>query len=237
MRTANVPPPMALHELRLDDNIVDVAINSAISQVVVLSRTSINIYSYGASPKQFSPPELISKQPLPADCGTPSQLSQCGNDIVAVSTHQGDSNEDRLYAWSKDSSKWTSFETGMEHLSTISTSSDFNSLCIQVQTGLVLQASSEFGSLQLRGEVKLPTFCPWIEVVTVGDQVTCEQPSVLSYLTRPGNCFWPLNKWQSICKSPFVGVKLHVVHYDRRPSHLHNYTSSPQIYPLNVCRW
>ncbi|KAE9985914.1 hypothetical protein EG328_006754 [Venturia inaequalis] len=154
MRTANVPPPMALHELKLDDNIVDVAVNSAISQVVVLSRTSVNVYSYGASPKQFSPPEFISTHPLPADCGAPSQISLCGNEFVAILTHQGDDNEDRLYVWSKDSSRC----------------SDFQTLCIQAQKGLVLQASTESGALQLRDEVKLPTFCPWIEVVTVGDQ-------------------------------------------------------------------
>lgn len=172
MRTANVPPPMALHELKLDDNILDVATNSAISQVVVLNRTSINLYSYGSSLKQFSPPELISTHPLPADCGTPSQISLCGSKIVAVLTHQSEMNEDQLYVWLKDSSQWTSFQTGMEHLSTISTSSDFQTLCIQAQTGLVLQASTESGALQLSGELKLPAFCPWVEVVKIEDNVS-----------------------------------------------------------------
>ncbi|TID13726.1 elongator complex protein 1 [Venturia nashicola] len=170
MRAANVPPPMALHELKLDDHIVDVAINSAISQVVVLSRTSISLYSYGAFPKQFSSPELISTHPLPANSGTPSQISLCGNEFVAVSTHQGDVNEDQLFVWSKDSSEWTYIEIGMGHLATISTSSDFKTFCIQAQKGLVLQAGPESGALKLIGEVKLPTFCPWIEVATVGDQ-------------------------------------------------------------------
>lgn len=237
MRTANVPPPMALHELKLDDNIVDVAVNSAISQVVVLSRTSVNVYSYGASPKQFSPPEFISTHPLPADCGAPSQISLCGNEFVAVLTHQGNENEDRVYVWSKDSSRWSVFETGMEHLSTISTSSDFQTLYIQAQKGLVLQASPESGALQLRDEVKLPTFCPWIEVVTVGDQVSRDRSSAVPPLTRSGNCFWPLDKRQSLCKPPFVGVKLHIIHHDRRPSHLYNYTTPPQICPLGSCRW
>lgn len=176
------------------------------SQVVVLDRTSINVYSYGASSKQFSPPELISKYPLPADCGTPSQISLCGNEFVAVSAHQGEVNEDQLYVWSKDSSKWTSCETGMEHLSTISTSSDSKTLHVQLQTGLVLQASTESGSLQLRGEVKLPIFCPWVEVVTMGDQVSCDQSLVVPLLTDAGNCFWPLIKRQSLCESPFIGV-------------------------------
>jgi elongator complex protein 1 len=194
MRTANVPPPMALHELKLENNIVDVAVNSAISQVIVLDRTSICVYNYGAFSKQFSPPELISMHPLPADCGTPSQISLFGNDCVAVLTHQGEVNEHQLYVWSKERSKWVSFDTGMGHLSTISTSLDFKTLCIQIETGLVLQASSEFDSLQLRGEVKLPVFCPWIEMVTVGDEVSCDQSSVTLFLTKLGIRFWSLDK-------------------------------------------
>ncbi|QDS76491.1 hypothetical protein FKW77_005248 [Venturia effusa] len=170
MRTANVPPPMALHELEVGDNIVDVAINSINSQVVVLNRNSIIVYTYGASSKQFSAPELVSKHTLPDDCGTTSQISLCGSDLVAVLTHRSNVNEDQLYVWSRESSAWSAFETGMEHISTISTSSDSKTLCIQTQTGLVLKASSESGSLQLKGELKLPNFCPWIEVVTVGGQ-------------------------------------------------------------------
>jgi hypothetical protein len=185
---------MALHELKLEENIVDVAVHSAISQVVVLTSISIDLYSYGAFSKQFSPPALISKHQLPADCGAPSQISLCGNDIVAVLTHQGDVNEDQLYVWSKDNSKWTSFDTGMTHLSTISTSLDFKTFCIQIETGLVLQSSSEFGSLQLRGEVKLPVFCPWIELVTVGDEVSYDFSSKILFLTTLGNCFWSIDK-------------------------------------------
>jgi hypothetical protein len=184
---------MALHELVLEDNVIDVVINSAISQVVVLDHAFISVYSYRAFLKQFSPPDLISKQQLPADCGTPSQISLCGNDSVAVLTHQGEVNEDQLYVWSKDGSKWASFDTGMEHISTVSTSLDFKTLCIQIETGLVLQASSESGSLQIRGDVKLPVFCPCIELVTVGDQVGCGHSFVVLYLTSPGNYFRSLN--------------------------------------------
>lgn len=171
MRTANIPPPMALHQLSLEECVVDTAINSSTSQVAILTHSNLSIYSYGASSKQFSAPILISKHPIPTDCGNPCQLSLCDSDTLVILTHHRNVNEDRLYVWSDGSSKWVLFETGMEHISTISTSSDLKTLCIQVQTGLVLQASREFGTLQLRGQMKLPMFCPWTEVVTVGDQV------------------------------------------------------------------
>jgi elongator complex protein 1 len=172
IRMANVPPPMALHELKLEDHIVDVAINSITSQVIVLDCTALSIYSYDTSSKQIKHPELVSKHPLPANCDSPSQVSLGKDNSVAIMTHRGDLNQDALYFWSEKGSKWDQFDTGMEHLSTISTSLDFHNLCIQNSAGLVLFASSEFGSLQLRGRSKLPVFCPWTEMVIVGDEVS-----------------------------------------------------------------
>jgi elongator complex protein 1 len=177
MRTANVPPPMALHELKLEEDTVDVAINSAASQVVVLDRTSISVYSYGAFSKQFSPPKLLSKHPLPAGCGTPSQISLRGDDAVFVLTRQGHHDHDQIYKWAKDSSKWEEIFWGVTHNSNMSTSLDFKTICIQNEAGFVDLKNPEFGD----GYVELPVFCPWIELAKVGDEVSSDQSSAVSF--------------------------------------------------------
>ena len=53
---ANIPPPMALHEVNLTQNVVDVAFNDSGSDFAVLHGNSISTYHYEAADSIFSPP-------------------------------------------------------------------------------------------------------------------------------------------------------------------------------------
>ena len=63
LRLANVPPPMALHELTLESNIIDVAIltdksRSKNTRVAVLDNKSLTIYDWNVEAKPNHPPEF-----------------------------------------------------------------------------------------------------------------------------------------------------------------------------------
>lgn len=71
MRLANVPPPMALHELSLSENACDVTVNVVrINEIVafigVLHRESISLYEWALTAKPPTPPSLrwLKKIPL-----------------------------------------------------------------------------------------------------------------------------------------------------------------------------
>jgi elongator complex protein 1 len=55
-RTANIPPPMALHELSVQSNVIDVAFNAAASLIAVLHQQGISIFeSKGVEASSESP--------------------------------------------------------------------------------------------------------------------------------------------------------------------------------------
>lgn len=63
MRFASVPPPMALHELYLSENVIDVAVSVANSNehkasIAVLHREGVTMYELDMSAKSRSPPSL-----------------------------------------------------------------------------------------------------------------------------------------------------------------------------------
>jgi len=65
MRFANVPPPMALHELKFDNNAIDVVLStccdnmSSILVEVYFNREKISVYSWSMESKGQQPPSLV----------------------------------------------------------------------------------------------------------------------------------------------------------------------------------
>ena len=67
LRTANIPPPMALHELSLESNVVDVAIlepkdSKDLAMVAILMSAGIEVYSWNIIDKPTQFPLLLASQ-------------------------------------------------------------------------------------------------------------------------------------------------------------------------------
>lgn len=57
---ANIPPPMALYELEVSSNSVDVAFNNDVSSVAVLHQEGISLFESRTTSAASTPPKLIS---------------------------------------------------------------------------------------------------------------------------------------------------------------------------------
>lgn len=61
LRTANVPPPMALHDLEIPSNAIDVAFNADTSLLAVLHQQGISIFEWRSTAASAPPPELTGR--------------------------------------------------------------------------------------------------------------------------------------------------------------------------------
>ena len=85
LRLANIPPPLALHELDLPGNIVDCAVNSTNSRLAVLHDCAISLFD--CSQKSCSSPEPRMTETLslpPAGEFVPLQICFSGENEVFV---------------------------------------------------------------------------------------------------------------------------------------------------------
>jgi len=59
LRIANVPPPMSLHEIQLEQPAIDVGVSDSGDEIYVLTERTLNVYKYDISVKPLSSPSLL----------------------------------------------------------------------------------------------------------------------------------------------------------------------------------
>jgi elongator complex protein 1 len=168
IRNANVPPPMALHELHLEKNGVDIAISQNSTQLATLDLTGLTIYNYDITAKSTKQPILHKRFSLPKDCGNPVQISMRANDQVYMLTHVAETNRDEVHFRRIVDVDWTRLFLDHEHIASIFSSQSYEDVYIQSSQGLILPVSDSPGS---EASFKLPTLCPWTEMVQAKDEV------------------------------------------------------------------
>jgi elongator complex protein 1 len=172
LRNANVPPPMALHELKLQQDAIDVAISQSSTQLAVLDRGKVVIYSYSITSKSVQQPECHSEHPLPQDCDVPVQVAWRGENEVFVLTHDAELNQDAVYVLNCETLNWVLVDVSLDHVSSIVSSQSYSEVYIQSSLGLVTAAPSGTEENLEQPSTKLPVLCPWVETVVVGDEVS-----------------------------------------------------------------
>lgn len=180
LRLANVPPPMALHELILPSNAIDVAVSHGSSahvvRIAVLHVEGFSIYDWETTGKLPKPPTLTCQLPIPNSPSTTrnQQLYCTSKDRVAVlqSHLQG--------------SMLQEISVGPESLGRLMSSSAYKAvkilssstgdpwrddLCILLESNqVVILRRANNGSLMSDDAVTIPVArgmvsTPWIEVV------------------------------------------------------------------------
>lgn len=85
LRWANVPPPMALHEVDLPNVVRDCAVNISNSKLAVLLKSSTSVFDISQTSTSDPEPKLASRLPLPKNLDLfPLQVSFSKRDDVWV---------------------------------------------------------------------------------------------------------------------------------------------------------
>ena len=171
LRTANIPPPMALHEvsLELGSPIVDVAFNESGSLLGVLQSDQVTFFSNQPHKRQAEPQKL---DVIPIGEGEPYQIVSLGQSRFGFIAHLSDDNKSVIRTVN---SGGPVVEIGAQHstdqpsppLSSIFTDIRRTEMFYQEETGKLGPVIEDI-TIQA---TKLPSLCPWVEAIAVNEQV------------------------------------------------------------------
>lgn len=173
-RTANIPPPMALHELRVRSNAIDVAFNADASLVAVLHQKGIAIFEWKSVAASSSPPVLtgqvtFDKESSPNDIN--HQISFAENDEILVLQRDTSGASLKRFGFDDDTGRVEETSLKVAPSSSISVLSSFSQdksihPFVQGKTGDL--HSLAFGEHTL-SHCNFPHFLPWSEIASYGE--------------------------------------------------------------------
>lgn len=169
IRVGNVPPPMALHEIELDIEAIDVAVNLSNTKIAVLHRTSFTVLSY--SPRNPSEPVIERVEDLPiSDMIVARQICYKGDDGLVVLLNNLVTNESLVYDCTNQQESQV---PDMMDVLRISSSIDHSALFLVTQNMVkrVDTFENNTGLLETTSVATIPTQAPWVEVVQCGEEV------------------------------------------------------------------
>ncbi|KAL0263264.1 putative elongator complex protein 1 [Diplodia seriata] len=169
LRLANVPPPMALHEVLLESNAIDVAINSSSTLVAVLHESEVCIYRYNISSKEAQDPVLETRFALEDPAAKARQVAFRGDSDIFVLLDNEDIGESVVCYKTTDQEGFTMIPLDSPRIHTVVASVDYSKFCTMDEGGSV----SCIGSDVLDGPSpvsKFPTKPAWVEVVSHEDE-------------------------------------------------------------------
>jgi hypothetical protein len=172
---------MSLHELQLQENAIDVALGQSSSRFVVLGRTGFTAYDYSITPKSVREPTLIGRKAVPEECGTPIQVSMRGEDEVYLLTHSAYANQDEIYSCRLHDGNWNRLDIEMDHIASIFPTQAYDNVYAQNGHGLISNISDKSSE---NSTTKFFGFCPWTELVEVGDEVRYKFSRILRVTTN-----------------------------------------------------
>jgi elongator complex protein 1 len=173
-RTANIPPPMALHEFTVQSNAIDLAFNADASMISVLHQQGVSLFEWKSVAAAASGPALTARVSLhktESPIGVYQQVSFAEkNDILVLQRTEAGSAVKR-FVLNDDAGRMDEASTRDSPNSTISTLSSFiqdDSVHPFVQGRSGDLHSLAFGEQSL-SRCNFPTYLPWVEIVPHGD--------------------------------------------------------------------
>lgn len=173
-RTANIPPPMALHELKVRSNAIDAAFNSDASLLAVLHQKGIAIFEWRSVAPSASPPMLTGQITFEKDSspeGIYHQVSFAENDEILVLQRDTSGASLERYGFNDDTGRVEEIPSKAPATSRLSALSSFSQ---NGSTHPFVQGKSgdlhglTFGQ-QTLSHCNFPHYLPWTEIVPYGD--------------------------------------------------------------------
>ncbi|KAK8130222.1 IKI3 family protein [Apiospora kogelbergensis] len=191
LRTANMPPPMAMYELQLKSSIADVAFSPDNTYLAVLCQDGIDLYKWQVKGQRSLVPSLLSTLPLSdttplTDILIPRQVSVCdnGNIQLLLQSKYPERHSVQLDAASNKLLRSDIARAGQVY-GFASQSQSLDAQCIaQAASGRVSVVSADHGSTEEQ-PLRLPVQQPWCVVTgSAQDGTLC-----IYGLTRNGHLY------------------------------------------------
>ncbi|KAK0107092.1 hypothetical protein ONS95_003799 [Cadophora gregata] len=176
LRTANVPPPMALHEIVVPSNTIDVAFNVDASLIAVLHQKGISIFEWKSVTSSAPPPALTGRVTFEkAEFFTPTyqQISFAGTNEVLVLQKDETGPSINRYGFNDETGRMEMLDSNANLTSAIFTLSSFSKdglahPFVQGRKGDL--QSLAFGNHSLSC-CSFPTYLPWVEIWAGEDDI------------------------------------------------------------------
>ena len=167
---------MALHELEIQSNAIDIAFSVDGSLIAVLHLDGIALYEWNAAEPVSSPPSLTGRVTFEKTEKLDDmyqQITFIGKDGLLVLQPIAASDEPvKRYGFNDETGRMEKVPSGINTNSIIRTMSSFCHDGLShpfVQTGSGELHSLAFGDHNL-GECNFPTYLPWVEIIPHGDE-------------------------------------------------------------------
>ena len=190
-RSANVPPPMALHEVTVQQNIYDVAFSANNSSIAVLHQAGIAIYSWDKTSTSQFPPSLSGRFTFMENIlegENPQQICFSDDqDILTIHHSEGRSAMIlRRYGFSEETGRVEEKDFKVTYRSSILMIASFcrdgsTHPFAQDALGALQNLIPSFEDDALTG-ANFPAFLPWVEVIPYRDATIAFGMSENGYL-------------------------------------------------------
>ncbi|RDW91470.1 elongator complex protein 1 [Coleophoma crateriformis] len=149
-RAANIPPPMALHDITVPSNVIDIALSWDSSSIAVLHQEGIYIFEWTANSASSSSPSLVGKVSFGKSGSAPQNFQQIcfseKNDIIVLG-RSGSGSIIRMYGFNDETGRIDEKGEQTTHpsISSISSIAENGSMHAYFQNGSgdVLQSYSQ----------------------------------------------------------------------------------------------
>ncbi|TVY18310.1 Elongator complex protein 1 [Lachnellula arida] len=187
LRTANIPPPMDLHELTVQTNVIDVAFNADASLIAVLHQQGISIFESKGTEASSDSPLLTGRvtfDKTESNSTMYQQISFADNNGALVSMPNGSKSTVKRYGFNEETGRMEDVPSGPGMDTIIRTLSSFyqdglNHPFVQGSSGDL--HSLAFGEHSL-SHCNFPMYLPWIDIVPHGDDQIAFGMSVNGHL-------------------------------------------------------
>ncbi|KAK3082365.1 hypothetical protein LTS18_004277 [Coniosporium uncinatum] len=170
-RLANVPPPMALHDVDTKGNIVDVTFNSTGTRVAVLGSINLSVYDCDLAAKPVPTPVLhndVSLIDLNLEDSVLRQVAFGPEDIIYVLIRDNVSNRDVVYRYEGDGFNLIPLPEQHEYITSIIPSNEYRTLVAGFSNGSLRDVTRDPSDVP--DLPKLPVSCPWMQLAYHNDQ-------------------------------------------------------------------
>jgi len=170
-RSANVPPPMALHDIDVKGNIVDVVFNSTGTRIAVIGPINLSIYDWNLSAKPIPAPVLhkeVSMPDLSLKDLVHRQVAFGPQDSIYVLMRDNVNNRDVIYRFEDGEFQHHPLSEEHSSITSIFPSKEYKNLAAEISDGSLREVTLD--SVDVPDLPKLPTSCPWTQLAYHGDQ-------------------------------------------------------------------
>lgn len=169
---------MALHEIQLQSNAIDVAVNQSSSQIAVLHNDAVSLIRYAPKVRDSEQPTIVSTVSVPTSSTLKAvQICYVGAADIFVLMANLEEYNNLIYHISASSQTGTQLNVP-SNATSIFPAQNHDFVCVsnddvvsKVTVGSSPDGSPYGGFVDLGTICKFPDSSPWVEVVTVNDEV------------------------------------------------------------------